>query len=326
MPPNEPLVSLPLFDEPPSFDRRKLASKLQDLASHGIFLGGSSWKYEGWMGQIYTPQRYYTRGRFSRKKFEEQCLSEYAETFPIVCGDFSFYQFPSPEFWSRMFTSAGNLKFGLKVPEEVTIKSFPTHPRYGPKAGLDNPTFLDADFFDLGFAQLLLPYKDQISVLIFEFGTFPKKAYGDPQEFFRDLDAFLAKLRPDFRYGVEVRNPEFLVPEYFAVLRNRNVAHVFNAWTRMPAISRQMALPDSFTADFVVARALLREGRPYEAAVEKFSPYATVQDENPEVRASLKELIERARRRRENAYLFVNNRLEGNSPMTIMSIVDVESD
>ena len=56
--------------------------------------------------------------------------------------------------------------------------------------------------------------------------------------------------------------------------------------------------------------------------MEKFSPYATVQDENPEVRASLKELIERARRRRENAYLFVNNRLEGNAPITIQVITD----
>jgi len=49
--------------------------------------------------------------------------------------------------------------------------------------------------------------------------------------------------------------------------------------------------------------------------------YTEVQDENPEVRASLKELIEQARRRREPAYLFVNNRLEGNTPTTIMSVI-----
>ena len=60
--------------------------------------------------------------------------------------------------------------------------------------------------------------------------------------------------------------------------------------------------------------------------MQLFTPYATVQEELPEVRTSLKELLERARRRREPAYLFVNNRLEGNSPMTIMSIVDVEDE
>lgn len=317
---------LPLFDEPPAFDRARLAEKLSELAGQGIFLGGSSWKYEGWMGQIYTPDRYMSRGRFSKKRFEETCLTEYSETFPVVCGDFSFYLFPSPEFWAKLFACAPKLKFGLKVPEEITVKGFPTHPRYGPKAGLENPTFLDADLFDLAFAQPLLPYKDQVSVLIFEFGTFSKQAYPEPEQFFRDLDAFLGKLRPDFRYAVEVRNPDYLIPEYFAILRARNVAHVFNSWTRMPPIGTQMLIPEAFTADFVVARALLRQGRTYEDAVSQFAPYTAVQDKNPEVRTSLKELIERARRRREPAYLFVNNRLEGNSPMTIMSVVDIESD
>jgi hypothetical protein len=38
---------------------------------------------------------YLKRGKFSRKKFDETCLADYAETFPTVCGDFAFYQFPS---------------------------------------------------------------------------------------------------------------------------------------------------------------------------------------------------------------------------------------
>src|SRR3954470_24933502 len=38
---------------------------------------------------LYTPERYMTRGRFSKKRFHEECIHEYAETFPIVGGDFS---------------------------------------------------------------------------------------------------------------------------------------------------------------------------------------------------------------------------------------------
>jgi len=49
------LENLPLFDEEPSFDRKKLAAKLRNLAQQGIYFGGSSWKYEGWLGQVYTP-------------------------------------------------------------------------------------------------------------------------------------------------------------------------------------------------------------------------------------------------------------------------------
>ena len=84
-----------LFDEPSSFDRDELAARLKALASRHIYIGGSSWKYEGWLGQIYSRSRYLSRGRFSQKAFNDTCLQEYAQTFPTVCGDFAFYQFPT---------------------------------------------------------------------------------------------------------------------------------------------------------------------------------------------------------------------------------------
>jgi len=45
-------VTLPLFDPSPDFDRGALASRLSMLAQEGIWIGTSSWKYEGWFGQI----------------------------------------------------------------------------------------------------------------------------------------------------------------------------------------------------------------------------------------------------------------------------------
>src|ERR1700730_18870167 len=98
----------PLFDRederPPQAAR--LASRLRALADEGVYFGTSSWKYEGWLGSIYTPERYFTRRKFSRKKFEAECLREYAETFPVVGGDFSFYQFPTADYWARLFGGA----------------------------------------------------------------------------------------------------------------------------------------------------------------------------------------------------------------------------
>ena len=314
---------LPLFDEPSGFDRVRLAQKLRALAEKGIYIGGSSWKYEGWLGQIYTPERYFTRGKFSQKRFEETCLNEYAETFPIVCGDFSFYQFPSEQFWAKLFASAPrHLKFGFKVPEEITVRRFPVHPRYGPRAGMDNPTFLNAEMLDAAFLQPLRNYKDQVAVLIFEFGSFQRGMYAGVDEFLVDLDAFLSRLPQDFAYSVEIRNPDFLTPGYFEVLNRHGITHVFNAWTRMPPMGSQIVLPGSFTTERIVARALLRQGRPYEEAVTRFSPYKEIQDPNPETRTALKDLMEHARTRRIPAYLFVNNRLEGNAPITIQDITD----
>ncbi len=315
--------TLPLFEEPSDFDRAGLHEKLAALARQDVWVGTSSWKYPGWIGQIYTRSRYMQRGRFSEKRFEAECLREYAETFPIVCGDFSFYQFPAEAFWQRLFASTGaSLKFAFKIPEEITVKIFPMHPRYGPRAGEGNPSFLNAVLLQNVFLALLEPYRDRIAVLIFEFGTFSSDSYVDAGQFVAELDPFLAALPDRFRYAIEVRNQEFLTPEYFRCLAGHGVAHVFNAWTRMPEIDEQMHLPEVFTADFTVSRALLRRTRPYADAVEKFSPYQEIRDPNPATRQALKALIARARDRHEPSYIFVNNRLEGNAPETIQAIVD----
>jgi uncharacterized protein YecE (DUF72 family) len=312
-----------LFDEPAAFDRVAFAGRLQRLAEEKIFLGGSSWKYEGWLGQIYDRSRYLTRGKFSRKSFEENCLREYGTIFPAVCGDFAFYQFPSEDFWRRLFAQVPrSFQFGFKVPDRITCKVFPAHARYGAQAGLENPTFLDARMFLDDFLRPLIPYHSQTGVLIFEFGTFARSSYANVNEFLERLDPFLSDLPPEFRYAVEVRNAEFLAPDYFACLHAHRVAHVYNAWTRMPELPVQVAIPGSLTADFLVARALLRRGRSFVEAITKFQPYSEVRDPNPGARQGLREIIQIARREKRTAFVFVNNRLEGNSPGTIVAITD----
>ena len=312
-----------LFEEPSSFDRAKLAARLAGLAAENIFIGGSSWKYEGWLGQIYTRSRYLVKGRFSRKEFEASCLREYAETFPSVCGDFAFYQFPTPEFWERLFAQAPEgFRFAFKAPEQITCQAFPRHERYGAQAGLDNPAFLDAEMIKQMFLRPLWRHRAKTALIIFEFGAFSRRSFRDVGEFLDRLDPFLAALPADFRYAVEVRNPDFLQPDYFQCLRGHGVAHVYNAWSKMPELGLQIAMPDSVTADFIVSRALLRAGRSYEEAVATFAPYTEIKDPNPQTRDALKVLIERSREEHRMAFLFVNNRLEGNAPTTIISIVE----
>lgn len=312
-----------LFDEQLAFDRDALAGRLANLACQRVFIGGSSWKYEGWLGQIYDRDLYLHRGKFSKTAFEANCLREYATVFPAVCGDFAFYQFPREEFWRKLFAQVpAAFQFGFKVPEQITCKTFPMHLRYGAQAGLENPSFLDSRLFLDAFLRPLIPYHANTGVLIFEFGTFSKTTFGGVDQFLKQLDPFLADLPPGFRYAVEIRNAEFLTPDYLACLRAYNVAHVFNAWTRMPELPAQLAVPDSITADFLVCRALLRRGRPYEEAVKKFQPYDDVRDPNPSARQGLREIIQIAKREKRTAFVFVNNRLEGNSPGTIVSITD----
>ncbi len=311
----------PELDHPEQAAR--LAPKLKTLAGEGIYFGTSSWKYPGWLDRIYSHDRYLTRGKFSQKRFDETCLAEYASVFPTVCGDFAFYQFPTQDFWNRLFaqTPPGFL-LGLKVPEDITVATWPKHARYGAQAGHENSHFLDSGSFQRFFLERLETHKTQVGPLIFEFGTFNKATFASPLEFQARLDPFLSALPDGFRYAVEIRNPDYLTPGYLELLRSHKVAHVFNAWTRMPELDDQARLSEAFTADFSVVRALLKKGRAYEDAVKSFEPYQQIQEANENARAGMIEIVTHSRTRKKPAFLFVNNRLEGNAPGTIEAVIN----
>ncbi len=213
-----------------------------------------------------------------------------------------------------------SLQFAFKVPEEITVAAWPGHARYGTRAGRPNESFLDARLLERQFAGPLEPYQDRVATLIFEFGTIPRSTFATAGEFVGRLEGFLGALPGGYRYAVEVRNPEYLVPAYFGVLGRHGVAHVFNAWTRMPTLSAQVEMPGAFTADFTVVRALLRAGRTYEQAVARFSPYRDLGEPDPATRDAIVRIADRARRSGRPAYVFVNNRLEGHAPSTIEAV------
>ena len=314
--------TLPLFPEPEPETKLILARRLKALAARNIYIGTSSWKYPGWLGAVYSPQRY-----SSQKRFEEECLVEYAETFPIVCGDFAFYQFPSPQFWQKLFAKVPPaFLFAFKAPEEITRPRFPSHPRYGNRSGLTNLSFLDAEILKTQFLELLGPYAGRIPLIIFEFGAIPQSVFANAGEFVAALNPFLDALPRTFRFAIEVRNPEFLDEPYFEALRNHGIAHVFNAWTKMPPLNEQVNRADTFTSNFTVTRALLTPGRSYEEAVQTFSPYTAVREPNQAVRDAIRQVLQRAKERSERSYIFVNNRLEGFAPGTILAVTEDESE
>lgn len=300
------------------FDADKVRETARRLADRNIFIGTSSWKYEGWLGQLYSPERYEYRGRFAKRRFETGCLEEYAGTFRTVCVDAGFYQFP--RFVEKLAAQVPPaFLFSLKVTDEITVKHFPRHARHGERAGKANTNFLNADLFVEAFLGPLQGIRPNIGVLMFEFGRFHGRDFSRGREFVEALDHFLGRIPAGWQYGVEIRNPGFLNPEYFGTLRKHGVAHVFNSWTAMPPVSEQMQMPEAFTTDFFAARFLLKPGRKYEEAVAAFSPYRDVGEEQPAERDAMRSLI--ARTPAKPSFVFVNNRLEGNALSTIAAVV-----
>jgi uncharacterized protein YecE (DUF72 family) len=296
----------------PAADFTALAGRIPPL----VRFGASSWNYPGWRGLVYH-RSYEGKGTPARM------LEEYS-AFPLfrtVGIDSSFYAPPTDEV---LRAYAEHLSPGFpcvsKVWNQVTVHTF-SQAQDPARAGKANADFLSPEVF---IEAVLEPYQrhfaDHMGPFVFEFQAISRGSGIGPAEFADRLDRFFSALPRDPRYAVEIRNEEFLTPMYFAVLREHEVAHVFNSWTRMPAIGDQLDLPGSVSAPFIVARALLRPGRTYDEAVDAFAPYDRIREPNPELRRDLVRLIETAVHARIPAYLLVNNRAEGSSPLTVAEV------
>src|ERR1017187_4142274 len=121
-------ASLQPFDVP--FNRYKIKQTAAELAAKSVFIGTSSWKYESWFGQLYTPARYKYRGKVAKTRFQRDCPGEYAGAFKTVCVDAAYYDFSRREYLQKLVDAVpDDFQFGFKVTDAVTIKRFPNLPR-----------------------------------------------------------------------------------------------------------------------------------------------------------------------------------------------------
>jgi uncharacterized protein YecE (DUF72 family) len=286
-----------------------------------VRFGTSTWNYPGWRGLVYH-RDYGPKGAAARM------LEEYA-AFPLFAtvGIDSTYYGPPTEAVLQSYAehTPPGFPFVSKVWSQLTVHTF-TKAQDSARAGKVNPDFLNAELF---LEEICQPYQrhfaDHAGPFVFEFQTLAKSSGIDAEGFASRLDEFFSALPRDGQFAVETRNEEFLTPMYFAVLREHGVAHVFNSWTRMPPIGHQLDLPNSITAPFIVARALLRPGRSYDEAVDAFAPYDRIRERNPKLRRDLVRLVEAAVKTRIPAYLLVNNRAEGSAPLTIAAVAEMLS-
>jgi uncharacterized protein YecE (DUF72 family) len=305
---------MPSRNQPNLFDDvTALPAPPPDLVALGrsipsnIKLGVSTWTYDGWTGDVY--HRPYRGAEPARR------LEEYARypLFGTVGIDSAYYEPPSDEVLAAY---ARALPRGFpcvsKVWDRITAKRLERQV---------NPDFLNADLFkDAVLGPFARAFRDHIGCFVFEFQAMRGKDLPEPARWVEQLDRFLQQLPRDFRYAVELRNPRLLTDAHGAVLAQHGVAHVFNSWNEMPPIGEQLELPWTFPTGFTIARGLLRPGRRFADAVKLFEPYDRIREPQPEVRQDLLHLVAEVVRRRIEALILVNNRLEGNAPGTIRAL------
>ena len=286
-----------------------------------VRFGTSTWTYEGWQGQVY-------RRQYAKSRFAQECLGEYCQyqynhepLFRTVGNDATFYRPPTANQLRRYLNQIPeDFEMCCKVWEEITIPSYAQQARYGVRAGQPNPRFLDAKLFnDL----VLTPYREarfepHAGPFLFEFQRHGMSA----EEFVGKLDGFFGQLPKDFHYAVEIRNTGLLSPLYQDMLARHGVAHVYNHWSYMPPLLDQHQRMGTFTAPFTVLRLLTPLNMSYEAAKKRAEPYNKIVGELPDMRRETVRLVKQAVAENRQAYVLVNNRSEGNAPLTVQALAE----
>ena len=235
-----------------------------------LLLGTQGFSFKDWVGPFYP------EGTKSR-----EYLEVYARHFPSVEIDATFYATPRQSVvvgW-RERTPAG-FQFAAKFPRLIT------HDKKLDRALGDAEAFV-------GTMQLL---GDKLGVLTLQF------AYDFGPEYSDRLDRFLEALPHGPRYAVEVRNRDWLEPDFGEMLSQHNVALVLQDLHYMPRL-------DWVTADFTVIRWLGRRKN-----IEIFDRIQIDRE------ARLQEWAERVQGFMEagvDIYGYFNNHFAGHSPASV---------
>ena len=315
---------LGLFDRPeedaaePAEDAQRDLQSIRDRLPAKLRFGTSSWTFPGWAGLVYH-RRYPSQRAFLRDSLGEYAQHPLMRTVGVDRG----YYTPVPEEDLAAYAQQlpGDFRAAMKVWQRVTMPGYPKHPRYGEDAGKENPDFLDAELFARtvhepareAFGQHMGPWIVEVA---------PSPTPMDPAWFCEKLDAFFETAPRDFPFAVELRDRKLLTPEYARMLRKHGVAHVFNYWSRMPSLAKQMRVEGLLDGSLLVVRLLLPPGRRYADLKDAYAPFDRLVAPQPEMRQDVVTLVRSALDRDMECYVLVNNKAEGSSPWTVRALAE----
>ncbi|HVE83991.1 MAG TPA: DUF72 domain-containing protein [Myxococcales bacterium] len=289
---------------------RALAEKLPPQ----LRMGGQSWVYPGWIGLVYgsttRPAQLLSRGLTAYSKHPLMRAMEIDRTFyePIPAATYAEYAAQVPE----------GFRFPAKAHQDCTVVVYPSHARFGARAGQRNPKLLDAAY---AAEQVVAPFVEGLGAkagpLLFQFSPMEVRS---PEKFAEKLHGFLSRLPKGPVYAVELRNEELLTQAYGKALADAGAVHCHNVWGRMPDVLEQRKLLPPETRRVLVARWLAPPGVTHEGARKAYEPFNKLVEEDPYRRGHLATLAADAVREGAEAYVMVNNKAEGCAPESIRKL------
>ena len=250
-----------------------------------LLLGTSSFTASGWNGSFYP-----------RGTKPSDYLGFYAERFHTVEVDSTFYACPTArtvENWNARTPEA--FVFSVKVPQTIT----------------HDKMLVDCDAEIAEFLETMDILGPKLGPIIFQFPFFAKSMLRDRHEFTDRLIPFLKKLPADHKFGIEIRNREWINAEFADLLRDQRVALVLQDRSWMP---NPLELPfDPITTDWTYIR-WLGDRKQIEAQTTTWDK--AVVDRTTEL-GSWVDFCYQIMKRGVMIYAYANNHYGGHAPATI---------
>ena len=306
-----------------------------------VFMGTASDRYAGWIGQIYSGERYANKiGRRSKrvggKTFVEEVLpvasvEEYFRHFRILELDFTFYR-PLLDKGGkatqnlhalRTYTQYLNKtdRLILKVPQAIFAKKL-----WRKGSHIENEEYLNPEVFTRQFYEpalgVLAAWLDS---LIFEQEYQRKQDRPSPKNFSKELDTFFSAIPKDSLYHVELRTESLLTDPVFDVLEKHGVGQVLSHWTWLPSLSRQFSLSGRKFLNAgkrSVVRLRTPRGMRYQEAYARAHPFSAMVDGmlNPQMVDETADIMGAAIADDTQINVIINNRSGGNAPIIAQKI------
>ena len=327
--------------------RKNNALDLEKFQFRGLHpkhrLGTASDRYAGWLGQIYTKERY--AARISRrtnvvggKSFVQEVLpvdsvEEYFEHFSVLEIDYTFYRTlldkdgtPTQNYhvlrkYRQYARDEDHLI--LKVPQIISAQKLRRGGKY-----LVNEAYLKPEIFIKQFyepaVKLLGP---TLSGFIFEQEYHRKQDRTSLNEMARALDAFFQDIPNDDRYHIELRTESYLSNPVFKVLEKHGVGQVLSHWTWLPPLRKQFAKSGGRffnSGRQCVVRLMTPIGMRYEAAYAKAHPFDKLVQGmlQPEMVEETVALMQTGFEENVQMNIIINNRAGGNAPMIAQCVAE----
>jgi uncharacterized protein YecE (DUF72 family) len=301
-----------------------------------VLVGTASDRYTGWIGQVYSEERY--RGRWSTRSTRVGKTSFKVETLPIDSVEEYFSHFSALEidytFYAPLLEENGAETHALKLlrqhcrhmgdGDELILKVpqlvFAQKLKRG--AGfVENESFLNPEIF---LRQFYFPAIEtlghKLAGFIFEQEYQLKKERWHPEKVASVLDKFFGAVPADTRYQIELRTEDYLSEPVFSVLQKYGVGQVLSHWTWLPSLEHQFRRAGRrfFSSG---KRCLIRLMTPrqvkYEDAYATAFPFDRLIDDmlQPDMIRDTVNLLHEGISQGMRMVVVINNRSGGNAPL-----------